>query len=92
MMEIAMNSLKESLSSRVRPASHINESWEILRQVYGTHGVKEYWIADPEMGALEIYRLQRRTLKLVATLTDEDKITSPTLPGFSCHASRIFGE
>ena len=65
---------------------------ELKRQVYGKHGVKEYWIADPEMRALEIYRSQRRTLKLVATLTDEDKITSPILPGFSCHASQFFRE
>lgn len=65
---------------------------EVKRQVYGRHGVKEYWIADPERRTLEIYRLQRRTLKLVATLTDEDNVTSPILPSFSCHASQIFGE
>ena len=42
------------------------------RQVYGRHSVKEYWIADPETRSLEIYRLDKRTLKLVATLKDED--------------------
>ena len=65
---------------------------ELKRQVYGKHGVREYWIADPGTRSLEIYRLQRRTLKLVATLTDKDKVTSPILPGFNCQASQIFGE
>lgn len=64
---------------------------EVKRQVYAKHGVKEYWIADPEKRALEIYRLEEQTLKLVATLAGEDKVTTPILPGFSCHAQQIFG-
>ena len=65
---------------------------EVKRQVYGKHGVKEYWIADPEKSALEVYRLEGQTLKLVATLMDEDEITTPILPGFSCKARQIFGK
>jgi Uma2 family endonuclease len=65
---------------------------EVKRQVYGKHGVKEYWIADPEKRALEIYRLERHILKLVATLMDEDEITTPLLPGFSCQVYQIFGK
>jgi len=64
---------------------------EVKRQVYGKHGVEEYWIADPEKHALEIYRLENQTLKLVATLVDEDEIITPILPGFSCKAHQIFG-
>ena len=63
---------------------------EVKRQVYGKHGVKEYWIADPEQRSLEIYRLERRNLKLVATLTEADEITTAILPGFRCQAYRIF--
>ena len=63
---------------------------EVKRQVFGKHGVKEYWIADPEASTLEIYRLAKRTLKLVATLTDEDEITTPILPGFNCKVNQIF--
>jgi Uma2 family endonuclease len=63
---------------------------EVKRQVYGKHGVKEYWVADPERHALEIYRLEKQALKLAATLTDEDEITTPVLPGFRCQARQIF--
>jgi Uma2 family endonuclease len=65
---------------------------EVKRQIYGKHGVKEYWIADPEKRSLGIYRLDKYTLKLAATLVDEDEITTPILPGFSCKANQIFGK
>ncbi|HEU0144939.1 MAG TPA: Uma2 family endonuclease [Nitrososphaera sp.] len=63
---------------------------EVKRQIFGKHGVKEYWIADPEARNLEIYRLAKRTLKLVATLADEDEIITAILPGFSCKVNQIF--
>src|SRR5918912_29015 len=63
---------------------------DVKRQVFGKHGVKEYWIADPETRTLEIYRLVKRTLKLVATLEDEDEIITPILLGFSCKVNQIF--
>jgi Uma2 family endonuclease len=65
---------------------------EVKRQVYGKHGVKEYWIADPEKRAVEIYLLERHTLKLAATLMDEDELTTDLLPGFSCKTSQVFGK
>ena len=64
---------------------------EVKRQVYGKHGVKEYWIADPESRALEIYRLEEQGLKLAATLAGDDEVTTPVLPGFRCKARQIFG-
>jgi Uma2 family endonuclease len=63
---------------------------EVKRQVYGQHGVKEYWIADPEKRSLEIYRPERHLLKLSATVKDDDEITTPILPGFKCQAHQIF--
>ena len=60
------------------------------RQLYGKHGVKEYWVADPENRSLEVYRLKRRTLALVKTLIADDGVTSPVLPGFRCQASELF--
>jgi len=60
-------------------------------KVYGRFGVGEYWIADPEARTVEIYRLSEGALALVATVGDEEEITSPLLPGFACKASRVFG-
>lgn len=60
------------------------------RQLYARHGVPEYWMVDPEERAMEVYRLQSGSLELVATLKDEDELSSQFLPGFSCPASAIF--
>jgi Uma2 family endonuclease len=65
---------------------------EVKRQVYGKHGVREYWVADPEKRALEIYRLAGHTLQPAATLTGNDKVTTTILPGFSCRAEQIFAK
>ena len=61
-------------------------------QVYGKFGVKEFWVADPESLSIEIYRPVEGALTLVATLSGDDEITSPLLPGFACKASSIFGK
>jgi Uma2 family endonuclease len=60
------------------------------RQLYGKRGVKEYWILDPQMRTIEIYRRRARGLRLVATLTNADLVTTPLLPGFSCHVYEFF--
>ena len=60
-------------------------------QVYSKFKVKEYWVADPEARTLEVYRLSEGALALAATLTRNDEITSPVLPGFGCRVSEIFG-
>ena len=60
------------------------------RQLYAKHGVSEYWIVDSENRSIEIYRLTGQSLELVALLRNDDQITSPVLPGFSCPLSKIF--
>lgn len=63
---------------------------EVKRQVYAKHGVKEYWIADPLGRKVEVYRLKRRNLALVATLVGKNELTTPLFPGFKCAASQLF--
>jgi Uma2 family endonuclease len=59
-------------------------------QLYAKHGVNEYWIVDSENRAVEIYWLSGGTLKLATMLRDQDAITSPLLPGFTCPLDNIF--
>ncbi len=63
---------------------------EIKRRLYEMQGVCEYWIADWRLREVEVYRRERGTLHLVATLLAEDTLTSPLLPGFQCPISRLF--
>ena len=59
-------------------------------QLYAKYGVKEYWIVDYENRSLEIYRLSDRTFAAPVVLRDQDEITSPLLPGFSCKVVSFF--
>lgn len=60
------------------------------RQLYAKHGVGEYWIVDSENRAVEVYRLTNQSLELAVVLSNNDEITSPSLPGFGCPLSKIF--
>ncbi|MFL6214393.1 MAG: Uma2 family endonuclease [Blastocatellia bacterium] len=60
------------------------------RQLYGRHGVNEYWVVDPYQRSIEVYVLEGQTLKLQSTLSEADELTSSVLPGFSCKVEDIF--
>ena len=53
-------------------------------QLYSAYEVPEYWIVDWRNRSVRVYRLAEGELRLVATLTGDDTITSPLLPGFAC--------
>ncbi len=63
---------------------------QVKRQLYSKYGVKEYWIVDREDRSVLILSLQDRTLEEIATLRDDDIITSPLLPGFELTVRTIF--
>jgi Uma2 family endonuclease len=63
---------------------------KMKRQIYSRYGAREYWILDPQARIVEVYRRWGRGLRLVATLSDMDALTTPLIPGFSCHVHRIF--
>jgi Uma2 family endonuclease len=50
--------------------------------------VQEYWIVYWQQQSVEIYR-RVDDLRLVATLTGGDALTTPLLPGFECPISTL---
>jgi len=63
---------------------------QVKRRLYSVRGVREYWVADPELRTIEIHRRQEYSLVLVATLHEGDILTRPLFPGFSCPVAEIF--
>jgi Uma2 family endonuclease len=59
-------------------------------QLYGKHGVPEYWIIDMKNSTIERYVNQDLSLTLQETLSEDETLTTPALPGFSCRVSEIF--
>jgi Uma2 family endonuclease len=57
---------------------------EIKLRLYSRRGVREYWIVDWQAAMVAVYRRENVALELVATLTADDPLTSPLLPGFGC--------
>ncbi len=60
------------------------------RDLYARHGVKEYWIADPEARTVVVMLLKDGEFESVGGYGMEDTLTSPTLEGFSVSLDRIF--
>lgn len=48
-------------------------------EVYERSGVKEYWIADPDYGVIEIYTLQEGRYVRLGAYGEGDSFESPTL-------------
>ncbi len=81
--ELIVEVLSESLND-------IRRDKESKLKLYSNQGVQEYWIADWRLQKLEIYRRNQGKLELVMTLLNEDQITSPLLPDFTCQINQIF--
>jgi Uma2 family endonuclease len=63
---------------------------EAKLKLYSARGVQEYWIVNWRLQQIEVYRRERATLKLIATLFANDELTSPLLPNFSYSVAQIF--
>ncbi len=62
------------------------------RRLYERFGVGEYWVVDPELDAIKIYRRVEGAFARVAELGAEagDTLTTPLLPGFSVKLAAVF--
>ena len=63
---------------------------EVKLKLYSSRGVQEYWIVNWQKQQIEVYRRERATLKLIATLFMNDNLTSPLLPGLESPVARLF--
>jgi len=62
------------------------------RKIYERFGVQEYWIVDPELEILKIFKRAQRGYGRPIELSKEtnDVLTTELLPGFDCAVSEIF--
>lgn len=64
---------------------------KIKRRLYDEYGVIEYWLADPELKIIEIYRRDTEN-RLIKTGEHEDSgtFTSPLFPGLQINLSELW--
>jgi Uma2 family endonuclease len=66
----------------------------IKRRLYERFGVTEYWVIDPDLDAIKVYRLGAAGYERAAELFLErnDVLTSPLLPGLEIRLADVFEE
>ena len=62
---------------------------EAKLEMYARHGVREYWIVDWRQHTVDVFRHDGERLRLIVTLTADDRLTSPLLPGFSAVVAEL---
>ena len=64
--------------------------WQEKRELYGFHGIKEYWIADPANKFVCVLLTRNGKMELERTYGLGDKLVSPTLEGFTASIDDVF--
>ena len=62
----------------------------VKRELYGKHGVTEYWLVDPIAETVTIHRQQAGKLATTRTFGREETLRSPVLAGLKLHLDDIF--
>ncbi len=60
------------------------------RTLYARHGVKEYWIVDPEAETVEVLVLGKRGFERAAAYGKADRLRSPLLSGLEIKLGEVF--
>ena len=72
--------------------STASRDWRVKLDLYASHGVKEYWVVDPDGQRVWVMAHGESGLSEVANYGRGDVLTSPTLSGFSANLEDVFPE
>lgn len=63
---------------------------EIKRKLYARHGVREYWLVDPDNETIEVMVWREEGFQTAAVYARGEELQSPLLAGFSLDPGEIF--
>jgi Uma2 family endonuclease len=70
--------------------STTSRDWRTKLDIYNEHGVREYWVADPEAQRVWVLTRGDGELKEVGNYGKGDTLISPLLEGFSADLDEVF--
>jgi Uma2 family endonuclease len=65
---------------------------EIKRRIYGRHGIREYWIVDPEARTIEVLDHPEKGFVLRQAFPLGTALTTPMLPGLELPIDEVFSD
>ncbi len=74
----------------IRSPSTARQDWTVNRELYARHGVKEYWLVDPEAATVAVLLLDGRELKVAGVYGEGDTLDSAVMSGFSIALAEVF--
>ena len=89
-----MRAVRLNWSSRSRRRARVERDETIKRRLYERDGVSEYWLVDPELDSIRVYRREGDRFGRAVELTSKraDVLTTPLLPGLEVVLTGIFVE
>ena len=70
--------------------STASRDWRTKLDLYAQHGVRESWVVDPDGQRIWVMAGPEVELHEVDNYGREDRLTSPTLTGFSANLDQVF--
>lgn len=74
----------------IRSESTARYDWTVKRELYARHGVKEYWLVDPEAATVAVLLLDGGALKVAGVYGEKDTLVSAMIDGFSIALADVF--
>lgn len=74
----------------IRSPSTARYDWTVKRELYARHGVKEYWLVDPEAATVAVLLLDGGALKVAGVYGEKDTLASAVIDGFSIVLADVF--
>ena len=80
------------LVAEILSEGHRRHDEIVKHKLYERYGVNEYWIVDPELERITVYRLRdgRFVRAAEANMEGDEPLGTPLLPGFSVKPAQVF--
>ena len=74
----------------IRSESTARRDWTTKRDLYELHGVREYWLVDPEAATVAVLLLDGGEFEVMGVYGEGDALSSAVMDGFSISLADIF--